>query len=173
VEVPAVGFDPFFGRVNVDVRDRNVRGPLYADLVARQFVVQVNHTAKTICVAGVIDNIGYASARGPFQVALGITYTPKGVTTSSQSTFTIDEVPVGPGFRTPCVTKPLIYRNEDAGAVYRLELLVDLNNDINELSGGNNFTWADVWWVKPSAIPKLGGMLEIDTSPNRGASSRK
>ena len=123
-------------------------------LVAATVKIKVNHSAGTVCVAGVIVNAGYVSVSGPFEVAIGITYVKAGVTISSQEIFEVPEGVSIPGrggrYTTPCSTRELIYRDEDYGALYELEVLVDVRQIVDELDEGNNHLYVKWWTVSPT-----------------------
>lgn len=130
--------------------------PPYPDLCAYQIYVNVNHSLRRICVGAVVRNLGGAPPERSWQVAIGITYIKQGVTISTQEIFTIPQNQIiGPdGFETPCSEGELIYRDEDSGAVYTLEALVDVAQELIDLDRGNNYSQVTTWWVNPATAAK-------------------
>lgn len=133
-----------------------VYAPPYPDLVAGSIFVRVNHTNQRICVGALIRNEGGGPPGRPWQLAIGITFVKAGVTISSQELFTISQNQVigWGGFESPCSEAELVYRDEDAGAVYTLEALVDVNHELVDLDRSNNYREGKTWWVNPSAVAK-------------------
>ena len=114
----------------------------------------------TVIAASVLALLSRTLAEAPpkrsWQVAIGITYVKQGVTISTQEIFTIPQNQVidSEGFQAPCSQAELIYRNEDAGAVYTLEALVDVCQELVDLDRGNNFLQVKTWWVNPATAAK-------------------
>jgi hypothetical protein len=119
------------------------------------FKVQIDHSAQTICVSGFIRNIGNRRVRDPFHIAMGITYVRAGVTISSEKINRINEtILVGEQIETPCMLQNLVYLDEDPGAYYEFEMIVDLYNDISELKSTNNRHREDRWFFLSPAAKK-------------------
>jgi hypothetical protein len=137
---------------------RNCQSANLPDLVARTVTIQVNHTEKTICVAGIIRNIGKADASGPFKVAIGITVRKNGVLISSQTIFEVPESVTieadGGELTTECAQQELIYRDEHPDAVYELEFLVDVEHIVKEFKEGNNHIRLTWWTISPSTVKR-------------------
>jgi hypothetical protein len=137
--------------------------PPYPDLVARQFHIFVRHDEGTVGVAGTFANVGNSSINRPFHIAIGVTidWPPQGAggpVRSQQQIFEI-EPPVTSGviMETPPSNAPLIY-NDEEGAVYWLDMIVDVNNEIIEYGGARNSLTNQKWIVfSPAGIQKAKG----------------
>jgi hypothetical protein len=126
------------------------------EITARSVQVQVNHQARTICVAGILRNIGGHDITGPFKVAIGTTYVKNGITISKEQRVdvpaTVTIAKNGGEYTTSCSTSELIYRDQVPGFVYNLEILADYENTIHEFDDwGNNRIKMDWWTLSPSA----------------------
>src|SRR5215813_13746439 len=88
------------------------------DLLAKTFQIMPNHTARTLEVAGVIQNIGDGPAQGPFAVTLGVSYTDAHLTVITrqlniQVPATIRIEGHGMQYVTDSIKKlPLLYRTD-------------------------------------------------------------
>src|SRR3954453_13039215 len=145
--------------------DPQVLAPPYPDLFAYpSFSVAVNHPNRTICLSGFISNVGNARVRQSFYVALGITYVRFGVTISSEKIVRIDDdIIVGERIATPCMLQNLIYLDEDPGAYYTFEMIVDVFNDISELRSSNNRHREDGWYfLNPALREKVNNAIDQD-----------
>jgi hypothetical protein len=126
------------------------------EMMSRTVQIQVNHQARTICVAGVLRNIGGKDIKGPFKVAIGTTFVKNGVTISKETRV---DVPAsvtiaknGGEYVTECDTSELVYRDEVPGFIYNLEILADFENVIPEFDDwGNNRFKIDWWTLSPKA----------------------
>lgn len=127
------------------------------DLVAKTFQISRNNAARTMDIACVIQNAGDGPARGPFVVTLGVSYkTDKGVQVTRQLNIQVSAGTTVEGHGTQYVTEsmksvPLYYRNEHPEITYRLEMIVDSNNQVSEVSESNNYSALDYWAVSPTA----------------------
>ena len=125
------------------------------DLVAKTFQIKPNHQAKTLEVAGVIQNNGDGPAHGPFQVTLGVSYTDRNLTVITRqlnipvsNTVTIEGH--GAQFVTDSIKNlPLLYRTENPKFVYQLDMIVDSANQVSEVSESNNFLSLQYWTIPP------------------------
>ena len=125
------------------------------DLVAKTFQIKPNHQAKTLEVAGVIQNNGDGPAHGPFQVTLGVSYTDRNLTVitrqlniSVSNTVTIEGH--GAQFVTESIKNlPLLYRTETPKFIYQLDMIVDSANQVSEVSESNNFLSMQYWTIPP------------------------
>jgi len=131
--------------------------PPKPDLVAKTFQIRPNHQAKTLEVAGLIQNNGDGPAHGPFQVTLGVTYTDRNLTVITRqlnipipNTVTIEGH--GAQFVTDSIKNlPLLYRTENPKFVYQLDMIVDSANQVSEVSESNNFLSMQYWTIPPPA----------------------
>jgi len=134
--------------------------PPFIDIVAKTFRISVNHTQRQICVSGIVSNEGNALPGKAVQVAIGVTVVIAGVTRSQQEIFTIPSSALLPGVQveTECSTAPLVYLDEDSGAKYTLELLVDFNHEVADLDRGDNYRSITTWWTNPknSKLTRIG-----------------
>lgn len=125
------------------------------DLVAKTFQIKPNHQAKTLEVAGVIQNNGDGPAHGPFQVTLGVSYTDRNLTVITRqlniavsNTVTIEGH--GAQFVTDSIKNlPLLYRTENPKFIYQLDMIVDSANQVSEVSESNNFLSMQYWTIPP------------------------
>jgi hypothetical protein len=134
-----------------------IEGPLenappYPDLVARQFRLFVHHDTKRLGVAGILANVGNSVVSRAFKVAIGVTidWPPPGAggrVLSQQVIFTI-QPPLAPGVitETPPLNGPLVYYDEE-GAIYWLDMIVDVNNDVTEYGGARNSLTNQKWFT--------------------------
>src|SRR5690348_1059827 len=120
-------------------------------LVATSFQVRPNHTAKTLDVAAVIKNTGDAPARGPFSVVLSASYTDRnGATISRSRVLQIPEyVSIeahGARYVTEAIENlPLLYRNDDPKFYYDLEMIVDSDNELSEVTESDHYFGFRYW----------------------------
>ena len=127
------------------------------DLVAKTFQIKPNNVAKTLEVAGVIQNDGDGPAHGPFEVTLGVSYTDRNLTViTRQLNIHIDGSVHIEGHGTRYVTDsiknlPLLYRSENPKFIYELDMIVDSANQVAEVSESNNFLSLLYWTVPPPA----------------------
>lgn len=132
--------------------------PNLPDLVPHTVTIQVNHTQRTICVAAVIHNRGGADVDGPFKVAIGIGVKKAGVYIYSEEIFEVPEEVIIEGeggvYITECSQRELIYRDQDPGAEYDINILVDVEHIIGELNEGNNYFSTKWWTISPTAAKK-------------------
>lgn len=125
------------------------------DLVAKTFQIKPNHVAKTLEVAGVIQNDGDGPAHGSFEVTLGVSYTDRHLTViTRQLNIHIDASVRIEGHGTQYVTDsiknlPLLYRSENPKFIYELDMIVDSANQVAEVSESNNFLSLRYWTVPP------------------------
>ncbi|HXK01555.1 MAG TPA: hypothetical protein VMS37_04080 [Verrucomicrobiae bacterium] len=125
------------------------------DLVARTFQIKPNHAARTLEVAGVIQNIGDGPAQGPFEVTLGVSYTDRNlaVITRQLNVHVATTVRIeghGAQYVTDSIKNlPLLYRTENPKFVYELDMIVDSANQVAEVSESNNFLSFRYWTVPP------------------------
>jgi CARDB len=130
--------------------------PPKPDLVAKTFQIKPNHTTRTMEVACVIQNDGDGPARGPFVVTLGVTFKDeKGATVTRQLDIQIPAGTTIEGHGTQFITRPmvnipLLYRNEHPDAIYLLEMIVDANNQVAEVSESNNRLSQQYWALRPA-----------------------
>jgi len=130
------------------------------DLVAKTFQVKPNHAAKTLAIAGVVQNDGDGPARGPFAIVLGVTYLDRsGKTITRARTLQIPATVTIEGHGTQYVTEsiqdlPLLYRSENPKFQYDLEMIVDSENQISEVSESNNYLGFRYWTVSPASATK-------------------
>jgi hypothetical protein len=126
------------------------------DLLAKTFQIKPNHTARTLEVAGVIQNIGDGPAQGPFEVTLGVSYTDRNlVVITRQLNIHVPATVRIEGHGTQYVTEsiknlPLLYRSENPKFIYELDMIVDSANQISEVSESNNFLSFRYWTVPPA-----------------------
>ena len=125
------------------------------DLVAKTFQIKPNHQAKTLEVAGVIQNNGDGPAHGPFQVTLGVSYTDRNLTViTRQLNISVPNTVTIEGHGTQFVTDsiknlPLLYRTENPKFIYQLDMIVDSANQVSEVSESNNFLSMQYWTIPP------------------------
>jgi hypothetical protein len=134
--------------------------PPRPDLVAKTIQITPNHVARTMEIAGIIENDGDGPARGSFQIVLGVTYTDEnGVTYTRELPINVpDSVTIeghGTQYTTEAITNiPLIYRfdtpDPSKEGIYQFDMLVDANNNISETSESNNVFHSTYWTVRPS-----------------------
>ncbi|MFL6546622.1 MAG: hypothetical protein ACJ8LM_15780, partial [Candidatus Udaeobacter sp.] len=123
------------------------------DLVAKTFQISRNNTARTMDVACVIQNNGDGPARGPFVVTLGVSFkNDRGVQITRQLNIPIPSGTTVEGHGTQYITDamhniPLFYRNEHPDITYQLEMIVDANNQVSEVSESNNYLGMNYWAV--------------------------
>ena len=127
------------------------------DLLAKTFQIKPNHTARTLEVAGIIQNIGDGPAVGPFEVTLGVSYTDRNLAVITRQLNI--HVPAGvriEGQGGQYVTDsiknlPLLYRSENPKFIYEFDMIVDSANQVSEVSESNNFLSFRYWTVPPPA----------------------
>lgn len=133
------------------------------EIQARTVVVNINHGVPSICVSGVLRNIGGNDIQGPFKVAIGITrYTvyPPGpgippVIFSEELVEVPPDVTIaknGGEYQTDCSTRELVYRDQDPNAVYEFEILADVEDVIDEFDDWGNNRFKTKWWTVSPGI---------------------
>jgi hypothetical protein len=131
--------------------------PPKPDLLAKTFQIKPNHAARTLEVAGVIQNIGDGPAQGPFEVTLGVSYTDRNLAVvTRQLNIHVDASVRIEGHGAQYVTDsiknlPLLYRSENPKFIYELDMIVDSANQVSEVSESNNFLSFRYWTVPPPA----------------------
>jgi hypothetical protein len=140
--------------------------PPYPDLVARQFRLSIQHSTRRLGVAGILANVGNSVITRPFKVVIGVTieWPPvgqDGPVRSQQEIFPI-QPPLAPGVQveTPPSPAPLVYYDEE-GAIYWLDMIVDVNNDITEYGGARNSITNQKWWAYSPASLASGETIRI------------
>jgi hypothetical protein len=131
--------------------------PPRPDLLAKNFRIKPNHVARTLEVAGVIQNSGDGPANGPFEVTFGVSYTDRNLTVVTRQLNT--RVAAGvriEGHGTEFVTEsirnlPLLYRSENPKFIYQFDMIVDSANQVSEVSEANNFLSLRYWATPPPA----------------------
>jgi hypothetical protein len=135
--------------------DSQTNAPPYADLRAYAFLVYRHDAEGRIGVTGQIWNVGNSSAGHDFDVAIGVTVVIAGVTRSQEEIFRLDgSLSAGSTVETPESSAPLVYREDDPGAVYQLEMLVDLNFEVSELSRGNDHLGPFPYWFNRMPVTR-------------------
>jgi hypothetical protein len=123
------------------------------DLLAKTFQIKPNHAARTLEVAGVIQNIGDGPTHGPFEVTLGVSYTDRNLTViTRQLNIHVDAAVRIEGHGLQFVTEsiknlPLLYRTENPKFIYELDMIVDSANQVSEVNESNNFLSLRYWAV--------------------------
>ena len=141
--------------------------PKYPDLALGQFYVQLNHTAKTICVGVNIRNYGAATTES-FKVVIGISVK----NTYSEEIFTIPENTIIVGdFQSPCSQRELIYRNDDWGAVYTFYALLDSEYAVVDTNRANNYD-EQTWWTYSPAMLKTTKPVRIEAETSADGVTR-
>ena len=127
------------------------------DLLAKTFQIKPNHIAKTLEVAGVIQNIGDGPAQGPFQVTLGVSYTDTHLTVITrqlniQVPATVRIEGHGMQYTTDSIKNlPLLYRSDNPKFIYEFDMIVDSANQISEVSESNNVLSLKWWTIPPGS----------------------
>ncbi len=127
------------------------------DLIAKTFRIKPNHLARTLEVAGVIQNNGDGPARGPFEVTFGVSYIERNLTViTRQLNIRVAAAVRIEGHGSEFVTEsiknlPLLYRSENPKFIYQFEMIVDSANQVSEVSESNNFLSMRYWTVPPAA----------------------
>jgi hypothetical protein len=138
------------------------------DLAQKGVVLMVDHTARTLKFAALIQNVGLGNASGPFEIDMAITLSRGGLITSHVHNFEVpasvtlyakpifelalarSAVAVSNPFETEYVTDhmevPLYYRDEDPSTIYTIDYLVDAENQIPDADRSNN-TFHAIWWT--------------------------
>ena len=123
--------------------------PPYADLYAHpSFRIRSDHEQKRLYVSGFVGNAGNAPPQRAVKVAVGITVRIAGVLISTEKVVTMGQG-LRPGDLEPTLPQasaPLAYFNEDNGAKYTFEILVDFHHDVIDLSRANNY-YSYTWWA--------------------------
>ena len=143
-----------------DLIDASIKVP---EIKVRTVTILQDDSQRTICVAGVIRNIGYVDVKGPFKVAIGITQWttqtppvpgfPRRMLSGELTVTVPDTVTIAKGgeYTTECYKFPLAYRDEDPNATYDLEVLADVTNVIHEWDDWGNNDLKITWWsIKPA-----------------------
>ena len=122
------------------------------ELEARTVTIDVNHTARTICVHAVLRNISGVDVNGPFKVAIGITrhVGPSGLISSQEIVLVPANVTIakaGGEHTTDCSQRELHYRDDDPYAVYDLEVLADVEDVLDEFDDWGNNRFKTEWWT--------------------------
>jgi hypothetical protein len=141
--------------------------PPYPDLRAVQFRIQLNHENRYILVSGVVSNDGNSVVTQPFRVALGVTidWPPpgplEGPVRSQQAIVTI-QPPLAPGVQieTSTTSAPLVYYDEE-GAIYWLDMIVDVNNEVAEYGSATNSLTNEKWFAYSPATLAKGDSFQI------------
>lgn len=164
---------------------------LLPDLLARQLNITAVYASGVVNVAAVVENIGYASATGPFRIDVGVTIggettyfqsfeVPASVTLSGRPVLEqafargiIGSAPVlRTQYTTPAMEVPLLFRDEDPNAIYTAQFIVDEENQIAESNESNNmYTWPGTFWFMSPAAKKAGQRVVIK-HPASAASAR-
>lgn len=155
-----------------------IEPPPYVDLVAKTMQLYVNHSEGSLCVAGILYNSGNSIPTphsGTITVAIGITVVIEGITRSQEEQFTIANRELLPGVQieSDCSKAPLVYRDEDPGAKYTLELLVDLHHEVTDVDRSNNWVRFPWWITNPAnaGLTRIGDIaaeLEAENAVQSG-----
>jgi hypothetical protein len=154
------------------------------DLAEKGVVLTLDHTARTLGVAALIQNVGLGNASGPFEIDMAVTLDRGGFTTSYVNNF---EVPVSvtlyakPIFElalarsavvvpTPFETEyltdrmevPLYYRDEDPSAIYTIDYLVDAEYQVPDTDRPNNIFHA-IWWTTTPGASRRGKPFVVES----------
>lgn len=131
------------------------RPPPSAQLFAYpSFRVVQDHAQKRLYVSGYLGNRGVAPAAAAIKVAVSVTVRLRGELVTAERVVT-----TGFGLRpgaleltSPPTEAPLVYLDEDDGAKYLFETLVDFTHDVADLSQATNYA-SLVWWThSPHAL---------------------
>ena len=125
------------------------------EINVRTVQIQVDHSAKTICVSAVIRNEGGSDISGPFRVAIGITRFTNLALNHFIFSEEIIEVPAGTTIPAAggeytteaCSSRELVYRDLDPNAVYQFDILADTDNVLIEFDDWGNNRFTTDWWT--------------------------
>lgn len=166
-------------------QNRTLASPLMLlpDLLAKQLNVTAVRADGIVNVAAVVENIGAASASGPFRIDVGVTLggsrtffqsfeVPASVTLNPRPVFEqalargiIIPSPFQTRYTTPPLVVPLVYRDEDPNAIYTAEFIVDEENQIAETNEANNhYTWPGTFWFLSPAAKRRNAPIVVERS---------
>lgn len=137
---------------------RPERAPIlqvYPDLFASQsFRIRQDHASRRLYVSGFVGNRGNQAAPAHVKVAVGVAVRIAGKLISTQRVYTMGKN-LRPGefqLTDPPTVAPLAYYNEDNGAKYLFEILVDFNHEVLDVSRGNNYSSYTWYAYDPQAV---------------------
>lgn len=113
------------------------------DLLAYSFRIRRN--TSTCSIAGIVRNIGNTTARGPFTIAIAVSY-------KSVSRFIETFVPIGLAippqaeFETNAIDNVPIHIRDARDDIYRLDMSIDVNFELFETTRSNNSTTVYHWF---------------------------
>ena len=124
--------------------------PLFPDLVAKTFQIVILGTQKRVRFSAVIKNEGNKDISGPIDVVMGAEYRKSGVLFSIQQMVHVPSNVTlfahGAEYITDYLETELVYRNQDSGAKYSLEVIIDPEQHIPEINRANNHLQMP-WWT--------------------------
>ena len=124
--------------------------PLSPDLVAKLFRVVILGAQKRVRFSAVIKNEGNKDISGPIDLVMGAEYSKRGVLFSIQQVVHVPSnvtlVANGAEYTTDYLETDLVYRNQDSGAKYSLEVIIDPEQHIPEINRTNNH-FQMTWWT--------------------------
>jgi hypothetical protein len=112
---------------------------IYDLYVVQGFHIVVDHVGGVLSVSAFVGNDGTATTRRPVDFVLGITYRSGDQARYTERVSTIPEgIRPGDIVETVPTRASLVYFNDDLGAKYRMEAIVDFGQDIFDVNRANN-----------------------------------
>jgi Ricin-type beta-trefoil lectin domain-like len=113
------------------------------DLLAHSFRIRRN--GSTCSIAGIVRNIGNTSARGPFTIAIAVSY--KSVSRSIETFVPVGlAIPPQAEFETNAIDNVPIHIRDSPDDIYRLDMLIDINFELFETTRSNNSVTINHWF---------------------------
>ncbi len=169
--------------------------PYSPDLAANTVVISVDHIARTVKFAALIQNVGLGTASGPFEIDMAVTLYRGGVTTSYFQTFLVPagvtlggrralaepdlsvtmhmldrsgvvvHNPMSNTYLAAPMELPLYYGDENPSARYRIDYLVDAEYQISDPNRVNNI-FSQPWFTStPEAVGRLAPFVAESSYP--------
>lgn len=128
---------------------------IYDLYVVQGFHIVLDHAAGVLSVSAFVGNDGRATTRRSVQFVLGITYRSGDQTRYTERVSTIAEgIRPGDIVETVPTRANLVYFNDDLGARYRMEAIVDLGQDIFDVNRANNTYHQEERFYDPAILAK-------------------
>jgi hypothetical protein len=129
---------------------------IYDLYVVQGFHIVLDHVGGVLSVSAFVGNDGTATTRRSVEFVLGITYRSGDQTRYTERVSTLAEgIRPGDIVETAPTRANLVYFNEDLGAKYKMEAIVDLGQDIFDVNRANNTYYQEERFYDPAMLAKV------------------
>lgn len=129
---------------------------IYDLYIVQGFHIVLDHVGGVLSVNAFVGNDGTATTRRPVDFVLGITYRSGNQTRYTEKVSTI-AAGIRPGdiVETAPTRASLVYFNDDLGAKYKMEAIVDFGQDIFDVNRTNNTYHQEERFYDPEMLIKV------------------